>query len=406
MRELELDGIHDDGEHVVLVDSDGEKYTLRITEALRAAVRRDRPALGALQAADAAPLRPREIQSLLRNGRSAEEIAEIAQVPVEHVRRYEGPVLAERAWTAQRARAFAIGRGGPSLDSVVAERLLARRAGEDTAWDSWRRPEGTWTLELTFSAAGRTRQAHWVVDLESRSVTALDDEARWITDEEPPTEPARGRGRLSAVRSTVYDVEADDQTAPRRTAPRTWSPARSAAAPTGVDEAELDALNARRGLRSVPSGDTGPVWTTLSEDVDSDDVGAAPQDADSDALTQHRDETVDAPLVDPEDSSSAEAPASDGESAVDDAPADAHAGTRDSHDGIEDDPTSPELAETIDLTPLPGFDRPGADDRGENDAADAPSAQRPGTREKPRGSKQRRSSIPSWDEIVFGSKHD
>src|SRR5699024_10600037 len=75
MRELELDGIHDDGEHVLLVDSDGERYTLRIDRALRAAVRSDRPALNMIQAADAAPLRPREIQAMLRSGRSAEDIA-------------------------------------------------------------------------------------------------------------------------------------------------------------------------------------------------------------------------------------------------------------------------------------------------------------------------------------------
>src|SRR5690554_3458298 len=58
MRELELDGIHDDGEHLLLVDSDGERYTLRIDKALRAAVRSDRPALNMIQAADAAPVRP------------------------------------------------------------------------------------------------------------------------------------------------------------------------------------------------------------------------------------------------------------------------------------------------------------------------------------------------------------
>ena len=39
MRELDLDGIHDDGEHLLLVDSDGDRYTLRIDRALRAAVR-------------------------------------------------------------------------------------------------------------------------------------------------------------------------------------------------------------------------------------------------------------------------------------------------------------------------------------------------------------------------------
>src|SRR5699024_8058851 len=106
MRELELDGIHDDGEHVLLVDSDGERYTLRIDRALRAAVRSDRPALNMIQADDAAPLRPREIQAMLRSGRSAEDISEASEIPLEHVRRYEGPVLAEREWTAQRARVF------------------------------------------------------------------------------------------------------------------------------------------------------------------------------------------------------------------------------------------------------------------------------------------------------------
>src|SRR5690625_1575291 len=209
MRELELDGIHDDAEHVILVDSDGERYTLRIDEALRAAVRRDRPALGMIQAADAAPLRPREIQAMLRSGRSAEDIAEVSQVPLDHVGRYEAPALAEREWAAERARAFPVGRGGPPLDEVVSERLAARQATEDTAWDAWRRRDGSWTLELSFPAAGRTRQAHWMADLDNRTVSALDDEARWITDEEAPPEPLRGRARLMAVKSSVYDLEAD-----------------------------------------------------------------------------------------------------------------------------------------------------------------------------------------------------
>ena len=102
-----------------------------------------------------------------------------------------------------------LGRGGPALDQMVAERLAARQASPDTAWDAWRRSDGTWALELTFSAAGRTRQAHWVADLDNRTVTATDDEARWISDEDAEPEPSRGRARLVAVRSSVYDLEAD-----------------------------------------------------------------------------------------------------------------------------------------------------------------------------------------------------
>ncbi|MGO2607788.1 MAG: septation protein SepH, partial [Brachybacterium tyrofermentans] len=287
MREIELDGIHDDGEHVILVDSDGERYTLRIDKALRAAVRTDRPALGMIQAADTAPLRPREIQTMLRSGRSAEDISEAADIPVDHVRRYEGPVLAEREWTAQRARTFPVGRGGPSLDDVVAERLAAREATEETAWDAWRRADGTWTLELTFSAAGRTRQAHWVAELDNRSVAPVDDEARWISDEDAPPEPTRGRARLQAVKSSVYDLEADgsfDEKAsgPRRgRAPRAAQRSTTDDAPPPLDDGELDALNARRGLRSVPQpvDDSASVWTSLDEDVlddaRTDDAGRA-----------------------------------------------------------------------------------------------------------------------------------
>lgn len=410
MRELELDGIHDDGDHVILIDSDGDRYTLRITEALRAAVRRDRPALGALQAADTAPLRPREIQALLRAGRSADDIAEIANVPVEHVRRYEGPVLAERGWIAQRARGFHVGRGGPKLDEVVTERLRARQAGEDTAWDAWRRPDGTWTLELTFSAAERTRQAHWVVDMGAQSVTADDDEARWITDEEAPRHPYRARTRLTAITSTVYDQEAEEEgTAPRPVRPA--SPEATSAHPSALDEDELEALNARRGLRPVPTFDTAPVWASLDDDADGaegevDDV-EQPGSPDADAEAEHRALAADDHLPDPEDDL-------DGDISED---ADEQASHDESEDlqeqeEPEDAPDAeaaqdePDHAETVDLTPLPGFDRPlrtPAGSRGEEKDEDS------AAKKSPRGAKKksaRRQSMPSWDEIVFGSKND
>ena len=50
MGELELVGLHEDGEHVVLAAPDGQRYRLRIDEPLRAAVRRDRPQLEQLRA--------------------------------------------------------------------------------------------------------------------------------------------------------------------------------------------------------------------------------------------------------------------------------------------------------------------------------------------------------------------
>ncbi|GAA4527870.1 septation protein SepH [Brachybacterium paraconglomeratum] len=431
MRELELDGIHDDGEHLLLVDSDGERYTLRIDRALRAAVRSDRPALNMIQAADSAPVRPREIQAMLRSGRSAEDIADASEIPLERVRRYEGPVLAEREWTASRARTFPVGRGGPALQDVVAERLAAREATGSSAWDAWRRQDGTWTLELSFSAGGRTRQAHWVADIDNRSVSPVDDEARWISDEDAPSEPTRGRGRLQAVKSSVYDLEADgslDGSPAAASRARTWNPRRTAADepssldehPSVIDDGELDALNARRGLRSVPRPDESPaVWSGLDEDSQPEppaqDLGVASADeADLEALEEHsteRDHEADL-----------------GDSSEDDPATTAGPESADGQGQEEEDLTStsehvdePEAEilyqDTVDLTPLPGFDaigtatpdapneepaeRAGNTGKPARNAADSPAK----STKKPRP-KSKRASMPSWDEIVFGSKQD
>lgn len=442
MRELELDGIHDDGEHVLLVDSDGERYTLRIDKALRAAVRSDRPALSMIQAADSAPLRPREIQAMLRSGRSAEDIAEASEIALERVRRYEGPVLAEREWTAQRARTFPVGRGGPALTDVVRERLAAREATGDIAWDAWRRQDGTWTLELTFSAGGRTRQAHWVADLDNRSVSPVDDEARWISDEDSPPEPSRTRGRLQAVKSSVYDLEADGSlegeptTTPRA---RTWPPHRTVSEdhPSTIEDSELDALNARRGMRSVPRpDDSATVWAGLDEDPDAETGPAAPSAAsegdqtpsaefapvDGDAVEETAGAAPDAPsdqvedpdqeaelehssVAEPEDQDADDPFAADGAEVADGAQSEEET----SGDVRADDETeaTPEAAapqddlqyqDTIDLTPLPGFDSPGSSAPG--------TAESEKPTKKPGRTKSKRASMPSWDEIVFGSKHD
>ena len=428
MRELELDGIHDDGEHVLLVDSDGARYTLRIDRALRAAVRSDRPALNMIQADDAAPLRPREIQAMLRSGRSAEDISEASEIPLEHVRRYEGPVLAEREWTAQRARVFPVGRGGPSLLDVVTERLAAREATGDTAWDAWRRQDGTWTLELSFSAGGRTRQAHWVADLDNRSVSPVDDEARWISDEDAPPEPARGRARLQAVKSSVYDLEADGSLegspVPSDRA-RTWPPRRPVPQqhPSVIDDEDLDALNARRGLRSVPRPeDSATVWSGL-EDVEPA-AESGPGERGGEDIAPHgqaagADAAEDAQTLDDPDREAAleHSAGSDDEAGdvvedlepagLDEAPDTPGSGSGSPEEPVADggaDASDPAVAnryqDTVDLTPLPGF---AETDEGTPTEADEPEEPKPAKKSRPRS---KRASMPSWDEIVFGSKRD
>src|SRR5690625_3245354 len=230
MVELKLEGIHDDGEHLVLVDGANQRFRVAITEELRAAVRRDRPQLEQLRSHE---VRPRDIQAMIRAGASAETVAQQAGLPLESIRRYEGPVIAERQYTAQRARALHVARtsDSPTLGDLVVDRLAARHVS-DVAWDAYRPEGGPWHVTAAYTAGLQELLASWEVDLTAGTFIALDDEARWLSEIDLADSPYR---HLAPVEDRFYDVETDGGLL------------------TGDGQAETDAileeLDAARGVR-------------------------------------------------------------------------------------------------------------------------------------------------------------
>ncbi|MEU0690355.1 septation protein SepH [Streptomyces uncialis] len=198
MPELRVVAVSNDGTRLVLKAADSTEYTLPIDERLRAAVRGDRPRLGQIEIEVESHLRPRDIQARIRAGASAEEVASLAGIPVDRVRRFEGPVLAERAFMAERARKTPVRRpgenAGPQLGEAVQERLVLRGAEKDTVqWDSWRRDDGTWEVLLVYRVAGEPHAASWTYDPPRRLVQAVDEEARSLigeTDDMAAPEPS------------------------------------------------------------------------------------------------------------------------------------------------------------------------------------------------------------------------
>ncbi|MDT9694702.1 septation protein SepH [Streptomyces sp. P17] len=188
MPELRVVAVSNDGTRLVLKAADSTEYTLPIDERLRAAVRGDRPRLGQIEIEVESHLRPRDIQARIRAGATAEEVAQMAGIPVDRVRRFEGPVLAERAFMAERARKTPVRRpgenAGPQLGEAVQERLTLRGAEKDTVqWDSWRRDDGTWEVLLVYRVAGEPHSASWTYDPPRRLVQAVDEEARSLIGE-------------------------------------------------------------------------------------------------------------------------------------------------------------------------------------------------------------------------------
>ena len=186
MVELELLGAN--GDTIVMTDEDGERYSIVVDDALRAAVRRDRGAIvppAGTTTEGPAPLRPRQLQAYMRAGATAAEVAISTGMDVEHVRRFEGPVLAERQWAVSQAQTCRIGweKDSPLLGELVVDRLATRGVDPSSLeWDALREGRDPWLIMVTFVQSAEEKQARWSLDLTARAVHALDDEARWLTE--------------------------------------------------------------------------------------------------------------------------------------------------------------------------------------------------------------------------------
>jgi hypothetical protein len=184
MQELRLVAVSEDGSYAILaVPGRSGRFLLPIDERLRTVAKGQFSRLAQYEIEVENPLRPKEIQDRIRAGETADEIADAAGIPPDRIRRFEGPILAERQYQAQQAqRATIRGHGdsgpGPRLGDIVSERLAQAGASYETAeWDSRKRQDGNWQVQLLFSIGGRTGSAEWLYDPRRRHVIPEDDQA-------------------------------------------------------------------------------------------------------------------------------------------------------------------------------------------------------------------------------------
>ncbi|GAB2599719.1 septation protein SepH [Kocuria himachalensis] len=454
MEQLRLAGVHDDGEHLVVEDEAGTRHLLRIDQELRLAVQRARRLPGARQRGTG-QFGPREIQARFRSGATVEEIVAESGWEAARVRRYEWPILAERAHVATEAQKVEIEdrsahRGYHSVfegEPLTLGRAVAHRAADlgvdpsSLEWDSWQREDHLWAVVARFSVVDRSAApahdeplAEWLYNPANQSVRPANAWAEALTEAGTPDTPlGTGLGvldggldpELTQLRRSA--VEADDL---------------------------LDVLQARRGQR-------------IGEDADGDDALAEILGRGMGHVERRP-----RPLSAPEDSSVFDRPfqpatrfpetgtapepvgeptARTAEQRVDqlaEQPADRPTGElveepaarngaqeaaqqdgREPTDGVDAARPGerPDADDSGDAAPgaedSTGRDVPGEDSPGDRSAAGTPAV--PGeepedsgpaeeaTPERPRprnktakARRSARSSVPSWDEIVFGSPSD
>ncbi len=258
MTRVNLVGPAEDGLHLVVETDDGQQYQLAITDELRHAVRYARPKPTWSEGGDSESLTPKEIQQRIRAGLTAAELAELTGEPLEALEKFEPPVIAERAYIAELARTTRIGRdpSSPVLGELVVDRLAARGVSQDDiVWDAWREVDEPWQVAVDFRADNRTVRAQWTFDHTSRTLTAEDEEARWLTETELLDVPIPRR-HLAAVPTDLDDSAPLPETRPVLPTP-------SPAPEPSLTESLLEDLESRRGTRE-------PV---LDDEEDEDDEG-------------------------------------------------------------------------------------------------------------------------------------
>ncbi len=230
MRSLRLVGPDSEGDAVVLESLDGaERFSLPLDERLRNVSLGQPPDDASVPEPHSEPvtpgeaLSPREIQTRVRAGESAQAVADKAGVPVEKVMRFALPVLAERSRVvdeARRARARHGSEGSLSPFGELIDDRLGRHGVNPAAvgWDAFRRPDGGWTVVAAFTAAEQNRTAKFSFALHNRTVSALDALAADLLSGHPvrallppDPEPVTELTPPAAVRLTAVPDHPDDE---------------------------------------------------------------------------------------------------------------------------------------------------------------------------------------------------
>jgi len=341
MEQLTVIGSEDGA--LVLANESGQRFTVAVDDVLRSEIRKagtsSRPARRPAAS-------PRDIQTHIRAGMSAEQVAELLGADIEDVRRFEGPIVAEREHIVSQALAVPVligseldGEPNPTFGVAIRGKLASLHATGER-WTSWKEPSG-WIVKLEFTANDVDHDARWSFEPRRSALAPLNSDATQLSRQGPLPEGLIPR--LRALDTPPKDDSRFDTDAfgPRR-----------------LPDLEPDGADDRADQVGAPSSAEARETATRRAP---DDHSPSPETADLlEALRRRRGQREPAPLSDLEESA-ARHPAR---------------GT----------------------APVALFDAPQDEPADEEPSSSQPEPESP----RRRG----RASMPSWDEIVFGARSD
>ena len=178
MQELKVIGVENGA--LLAASAEGDRFRIPIDEVLQSRLRQAQPE----PTVPGPRLSPREVQAHIRSGLSAEDVAAVTGASLDYVRRFEGPVVAEREYIVSSALSVPVHTAidpdplddDANFGGVIRERLASLGATNER-WASWKEPAGGWIVKLSFTANEIDHDARWGFEPKKNALTPLGGEA-------------------------------------------------------------------------------------------------------------------------------------------------------------------------------------------------------------------------------------
>lgn len=207
-------------------------------------------------------LSPREMQQMLREGKTISDVASQAGVDQEWVQRFVGPVLLEMGGIIQLTRGGylerpRLGRAGLSIGEAVVRNLRTRKATSDTmasledGWDARRARNGSWRVRLRFKHRGKRRTAEWEYSKETREVKARNALAKDLGWWNPPQ--STKRAETASAKTSPTKKAAPKKAGAKKLAPKKAGAKKAGAKKKPATKKPLAKKSAASRKKAAPS---------------------------------------------------------------------------------------------------------------------------------------------------------
>lgn len=175
-----------DGDFLVLEAKDGQKYRLLIDDTIRTSLRRE-PA----QKLDDVSITPREIQEEIRNGVSITELMDKSGASFEFIEKFAAPVIAELSYVVSSALSVRLTIAGDrysdstqvEFGEIIGNRLVSSGA-TGVSWSARKIETSMWHVIASYQIDGGKGLATWSFDPRRLTLSPENETAQTLSSQE------------------------------------------------------------------------------------------------------------------------------------------------------------------------------------------------------------------------------